>query len=322
MTESGGKPGPRIPRQWIIRVAGSGLVLGLIFWLLPTGELWRAIASLPPALWLGVLAAFLAGHVVAAGKWWLLAVRDAGIPFGTALRAHFAGLVANLCLPGVAGGDVVRAGLVLRGADDKARIAVGSLGDRLLDSFGLLLLATAGALFAIDGAAWWSGPLPRIGALLALVAVAGWLAAVLLPRLPLKGVAARIADAVAAFRRQPARLLACLLLSVSVQAAFIALNIALAIACGLDVGPAAWFFAWPLAKLLAVAPVSIGGLGVREAGLAALLAPFGASAAIVVAVGLIWQTVLIAGGLIGGAALALSGKPLRPAPGDLAGPKP
>lgn len=322
MTESGGKPGPRIPRQWILRVAGSALVLGLIFWLLPTGELWHAITKLPPALWLGVLAAFLAGHVVAAAKWWLLAVRDEGIPFGTALRAHFAGLVANLCLPGVAGGDVVRAGLVLRGADDKARIAVGSLGDRLLDSFGLLLLATAGALFAVDAPAFRSGPLPRIGALLLLVLLGGWLVMVLLPRLKLKGIAAKIADAIAGFRRQPGRLLACLLLSLSVQAVFIALNVALAIACGLDISPAAWYFAWPLAKLLAVAPVSIGGLGVREAGLAGLLAPFGASAPIVVAVGLIWQTVLISGGLIGGAALALSGKPLRPTPGDLAGPKP
>lgn len=256
MTESGDKSGPRIPRQWIIRVVGSGMVLGLIFWLLPTGELWRAIASLPPALWLGVLAVFLVGHAIAAAKWWLLAVRDAGIPFGAALRAHFAGLVANLCLPGVAGGDVVRAGLVLRGADDKAHIAVGSLGDRLLDSFGLLLLASAGALFAIDGTAWWSGPLPRLAALLVVVVVSVWLAAVLLPRLPMKGVAAKIVDAITTFRRRPARLLACLLLSVSVQAVFVSLNVALAVACGLDIAPAAWFFAWPLAKLLAVAPVS------------------------------------------------------------------
>ncbi len=313
------KAGPRFPRQWIIRVIGSSLVLGLIFWLLPTDELWRAIVNLPPGLWLAVLGVFIAGHVVAAAKWWLLAVRAAGIPFATALRAHFAGLVANLCLPGVAGGDVVRATLVLRGSDDKTRIAVGSLGDRLLDTFGLLLLASAGALFAIDGAERWAGPLPRIAALAAVVLASVWLAAVLLPRLPMKGMTAKIADAVAAFRRQPVRLMACLLLSVSVQAIFIILNIALAAACGLDIPPAAWFFAWPLAKLLAVAPISLGGLGVREAGLAALLAPFGAPAAIVVAVGLIWQTILIAGGLIGGGALALSGKIMRPVSGNIAG---
>jgi len=312
MGESGDRAGPRLPLQWLIRVAGSALVLGLIFWFLPTEQLWRAIAGLPPALWLAVLGAFLAGHVAAAAKWWLLAVRESGIPFPTALRAHFAGLVANLCLPGVAGGDVVRAGLVMRGADDKARIAVGSLGDRLLDSFGLLLLACAGALFAIEGRDWWAGPLPRIAGL-ALIGLAGlWLASVLLPRLPMTGAVAKIADAVADFRRRPGLLGCCLLLSVSVQAVFIGLNIALAAACGLAIPAAAWFFAWPLAKLLAVLPVSIGGLGVREAGLAALLAPFGASAAIVVAVGLIWQTILIAGGLLGGAALALAGRAARP----------
>lgn len=319
MPVSGDKAGPRFPRQWIIRVIGSAIVLGLIFWLLPTDELWRAIVNLPPALWLAVLGVFVAGHVVAAAKWWLLAVRDSGIPFATAVRAHFAGLVANLCLPGVAGGDVVRATLVLRGSDDKTRIAVGSLGDRLLDSFGLLLLATGGALFAIDGADWWAGPLPRIAALAAIVLAGVGLAVVLAPRLPRKGVVAKIADAVGTFRRQPARLMFCLLLSLAVQAIFISLNIALAAACGLDVSAAAWFFAWPLAKLLAVAPISIGGLGVREAGLAALLAPFGAPAAIVVAVGLIWQTILIAGGLIGGGALALSRRITRPVSGNIMG---
>ena len=43
--------------------------------------------------------------------------------------------------------------------------------------------------------------------------------------------------------------------------------------------PGPWIFAWPLAKIIAVLPVSLNGLGLREATLAGFLAPFGASAA-------------------------------------------
>ena len=59
-------------------------------------------------------------------------------------------------------------------------------------------------------------------------------------------------------------------------------------------------------------PISIAGLGVREASLAALLSPLGANPAKVVAVGLLWQTILFAGGLIGGLTLLILAKLKRP----------
>ncbi|MBK8860377.1 MAG: hypothetical protein IPN48_05390 [Sphingomonadales bacterium] len=55
-------------------------------------------------------------------------------PIAKAFRAHLAGLAANLALPGVAGGDVIRAGLVFGQAPDKDRLAMGSVADRLLDT--------------------------------------------------------------------------------------------------------------------------------------------------------------------------------------------
>jgi uncharacterized membrane protein YbhN (UPF0104 family) len=62
-----------------------------------------------------------------------------------------------------------------------------------------------------------------------------------------------------------------------------------------------WLFAWPLAKLAAVLPLTQGGMGVREAALVALLTPFGAPGALVLAAGLVWEGVIIAGGLLSGA---------------------
>jgi len=53
-------------------------------------------------------------------------------------------------------------------------------------------------------------------------------------------------------------------------------------------------------KLASLLPVTQGGIGVREAALAALAAPFGAPPAMTVAVGLVWETIIIVGGLVAG----------------------
>lgn len=310
-----GKSRRPIPRQWIVRVVGSCLALGLIFWLLPTGEIWAAIRKVPLGLWMGVLAVFLMGHLVVAIKWWLLALRGSGVPFSLALRAHFAGLAANLCLPGIAGGDMVRAGLLMKASNDKPRLAVGSLADRLIDSLVLFLLACGGAMFLTGSGGGIAGPLLKTGLFLAAGSFLVVIGLAFADKLPLEGLAGKVVSAAAHFGRRPGALLLCFGLSVLVQAVFIVLNAVLARSVGLDVGLAVWFFAWPLAKLLALVPISISGLGVREAGLAALMAPFDASPAVVVAVGLLWQSVLFASGLIGALALMLSERKARPNPG-------
>jgi glycosyltransferase 2 family protein len=75
----------------------------------------------------------------------------------------------------------------------------------------------------------------------------------------------------------------------------------LAVYCGLTVPLRVWLFAWPLAKLAAMLPLTQGGIGVREAALVALLAPFGAPGHLVLATGLVWESLVVAGGLIAGA---------------------
>jgi uncharacterized membrane protein YbhN (UPF0104 family) len=55
-------------------------------------------------------------------------------------------------------------------------------------------------------------------------------------------------------------------------------------------------------------PITQGGIGVREAALVLLLAPFGAPAARVLATGIVWEGVIIAGGLLAGLAALLLGR--------------
>ncbi len=282
-------------RKWGIRAAGSAVFLAALFWLLPRDAIVEGFSKVTLGLFLGVLAAFLAGHVANAAKWWLLL--DRGLPYLSALRAHFAGLAANLCLPGAAGGDAVRAALAHGIMRDGPKLAAGAVADRMIDMIGMICLSLAGILLLLV----WG--LPR---------VIRWVWT-RRPSLPARDLALRSADAFALLGRRPAILAVTLGMSLAIQSLFIWLSARLGLAVGVDIPLAAWFFAWPLAKVVAVLPISLNGLGVRESSLAALLLPFGADAAQVVASGLVWQAVMFCAGMIGALVLAVSGTGWRAA---------
>jgi len=90
------------------------------------------------------------------------------------------------------------------------------------------------------------------------------------------------------------------LLGTSVQGTYVVLTALLGITCGLRLPLRVWLFAWPLAKIAAVMPITQGGIGVREAALVVLLAPFGAPASQVLATGIVWEGVIITAGLLAG----------------------
>lgn len=298
-------------RKWALRAAVSAAVLAIIFRFLPWGAVRQGFASLTPGVFFGVLAAFLACHVAAAAKWWLL--MDRALPFLPALRAHFGGLAANLCLPGAAGGDAVRAGLAHVALRDGPKVAAAAVGDRLIDLVGLAALSLLGLVFLADHShaalAWGLAGLVTGGAALALFVFPplGRHLAMRHAGLPARGLVLRLADSFGALARRPLLLVAALVLSMAIQSVLIWLSIRLALPMGVEIPAAAWFFGWPIAKIIATAPISLGGLGVREGSLAALLAPFGAAPALVVASGLAWQAILYLAGALGALVLFASG---------------
>jgi uncharacterized membrane protein YbhN (UPF0104 family) len=214
------------------------------------------------------------------------------------LRAHFAGLVANLGLPGVAGGDVVRGAYLLPHGVSAASAATAGVLDRVIDTATLGLLIGAGALVAGVPAALAANVTVRwpIAVVLA-IAVA---AAVLAGRWWLKRrrSSGGIGSAIDIGALAPAAVAASIVTAV-VQSAFVLVNVWMARDLGLDIGAAPWFVAWPLSKIIAILPISLGGLGVREAALVSLLAPYGAPSALVFVSGLLWQGVLMTSGLLG-----------------------
>ena len=304
----------RTAAQTLLHYGGSALALLLLFRFLGGRQVWHTLGLLPPRLWLLVLAGYLATHCIGVGKWRLMVnTAGAGLNILQAARCYFAGLFGSLFLPSLIGGDLVRAALAMRLGRSKAGVLLGSFLDRIIDFSALALLAAAAAVL-VPGALdvrgrkifMLLGAAAAVGAAVSAAAIAFVPAGKFSFRIRRRLV--RLRRAGRSMARRPRAMFAALSLALVAQLAFISLSILLAEACGLRLAFRAWLFAWPLAKLSAALPVTQGGIGVREAALAALLLPFGAPAVLTVAAGLAWEAIVICGALIGGLFSLLVGR--------------
>ncbi|HEX6309679.1 MAG TPA: lysylphosphatidylglycerol synthase transmembrane domain-containing protein [Longimicrobiales bacterium] len=319
-------------RTAALRVTGSALLLLLLFLLLPLDDFWTALGRIPPGLWLAALGAYLCAHLLGVTKWRLL-VNTAGAALARrdAVRCYYLGLFGNTFLPSVVGGDLVRAGAALRRVRSQEALVLGSLIDRVQDVLALAAVAGLGALLlptALDDSSrrvfWW------VAASFALLAAGAVLAVRMLPgrRFPrrIRRRLVRVRAAYRALSRRPRALLAAVLMGMLLQVGMIVLNAWLAGLIGLNAPFQVWLFVWPLAKIAATLPLTQGGLGVREAALAALFAPFGIAPAAAVTASLAFQFVVISGGLTGGLLYMLLGRvwaePATPLPARAPAPRP
>jgi glycosyltransferase 2 family protein len=304
----------RTALQTLLHYGGSALVLYLLFRLLPGRQVWQALGQLPAQLWVMGLVGYLAAHCIGVAKWRLMVnLAGTGLNVLQAARCYFAGLFGSLFLPSLIGGDLVRAGLAMRLGRSKAGALLGSFLDRIIDFTALTLLAGLGA-FLVPGALDERGRriflLLGAGTALAAIGIASVIALLPVGRFSfrMRRRIVRVRRAGRSMARQPGAMLRALSLALMAQILFIELNVLLARACGLHLPFRVWLFAWPLAKLSAALPITQGGIGVREAALAALLLPFGAPAVLTVAAGLAWEAIVVSGALVAGATSLLIGR--------------
>ena len=318
MSDAPAPPRPRYGRA-LFRLGLSAAVLAVVVKLVGPRTVYDAIRSVPFTGWLAGLVGFCGFHFVGAVKWRLfMGLAGADVKLGVTVRAYAAGLFANLCLPSLVGGDVLRAGIVLGTTTRKEAVVFGSLVDRFADVAALGTLVLIGALAApsaVNDLEGIAGPITWIATALPVIAVASAVVGLLvLRRLRLRSLPKKVAKiligflrALRAMRARPTLGLRGYALCLVVQAGFVAVNALLGDAMGLDLDFRLWLLLWPLAKIAAMLPLSLGGIGVREAAFATLVAPFAAEE-LAVAQSLVWESILVTGGLLAGAWWALGRK--------------
>jgi uncharacterized protein (TIRG00374 family) len=310
----------RSTRGWtiiVLRWIAALAVIGVLLHFLPLAIVRSAVARVPPQHFIAALAGYLLAHALGVLKWRMV-VNAAGaeLDLATSVQCYGGGLFGTLFLPSIVGGDVIRLAVGLRRSPRPAAVLAGNVVDRFLD------VAAQGSLVAL-GFILLPGSLPEslrsiatrtmfaaLAACAVLFALGFFLRGALLRgrSIRFRRRLARLRHALRSVSRRPHVLIAGWLAGTAVQSTFLVLTAWLATSCGLRLPLRIWLFAWPLAKLAALLPLTQGGIGVREAALVALLAPFGAAGTLVLASGLVWEGVIVTGGVIAGLAAFLVGR--------------
>jgi glycosyltransferase 2 family protein len=242
-------------------VIGLG-VLGYVLTTLDVGVL-RTLAqraSVPHLL--AIIAVALAGHVVGALRFKLLADPVVRLPLLEHVRQYFVGAYFSMFLPSSMGGDGVRV-LLLKNRGVPASAAASLVfTERALGAISLVLVAAGAAL---------ASTLPRELTLLLVLAAAGTIPGLLVARYVSQKVTPKnelLRQAVEAARAALAhgRLLPALGMSIVYQVATIYVTVVVDQALGLGVEVAMVLALAPLIWFVTLLPISVGGLGVREAG--------------------------------------------------------
>ena len=299
-----------------VKVTVTAVLLALILVVVPWSELRGGLEQLEPTLWLSVWAVFMAGHFACSLKWRLnVNIGRAGLRVTDAVQIYSAGLFANLCLPSIVGGDGLKAVLAGRITRRYESAIFGGLCERLIDTFALMVLVVAGSLLSSDQVQGWAGQVLLVGGLGGIAGACLFLPLALrvkLARWPAK-LRRPIGRAMVGMRRlwrRPQLAFGLLAMSLTIQSLFVLLNMWLGRGIGIDIPVAFWFMAIPLAKIVTLAPISLGGFGLREVTLATILNVVDVAEGQAVLVSLLWQTIIVATGLTGGAVWFILG--LRP----------
>jgi uncharacterized protein (TIRG00374 family) len=208
----------------------------------------------------------------------VLAAMGYRVGFGRALTAVLAAWPLALVTPSRAG-DLLRP-LAVRDAVPVAAGTGSVLAEKVIDLLVLLLLAAAGA--GLQGLWFWAA---GAGALCVAEVVVVWLVATRRGWLERWSVFRRRRDSIEqlfgayeALSRAPLRLLGLALVSLVIRVLTVAVTHTLLVSVGAQVRLIDTLTLWPVATLVGIAPLTLAGIGTRDAAFIQLLAARGALA--------------------------------------------
>jgi len=294
------EPTRRPGRSWgFVRI---GISIGLLWYVARETDFGQIISTFTSTSeWL-IVAALIShglGLLICSLRWSiLLRMQGISLPFGDVLRLYWVGCFFNAFLPASVGGDILKVYALGRWSGRNVKVASSVLAERIS---GILALGAIGGVTAswIAASRW---PLEWI------YIIAGAVVLSLVPlsllqrarrakmfRMRLKGRLSAalnrgVADASESVRLYidaPSGLIAVMTLSFLLQTVVVIEYYLVAQAIGLHI-PLLYFFALiPVVVVASMLPISVGGIGIREGTLVAVLGPLGASSVAAVSTG-VW----------------------------------
>jgi uncharacterized protein (TIRG00374 family) len=266
--------------MWIVKIGVSAGLLYVLFSRIDAGHMWRLMRSASLGWIAFALTLYLAMLLVSTWRWrLLLQAQHVSVRFGTLLNSFFVAIFLNNFLPSNIGGDVIRIRDTARAAGSKTLATAVVLADRGVGVLGLAFVAACGSTLAArrSEAIGPLGPSLLWGGLAAVVT-----ACVLVLTLPEHvGALARplrvfhadwvdqrietITSALRRFRGAPVSMAVGLAGAIVVQGILVAFYAAVAAALHLAVPIGHLAILVPVSFIVQMMPLSVNGLGVREA---------------------------------------------------------
>ena len=290
--------------------AGAGLaIVTLLLWHYDVRPVLHQLARERIAFFLAAVGLYVAGQVMSAWRWSLLgAILTIPARFIDYLSYAFIGMFTNVFVPGLVGGDALRALYLGRRYQRLADAIASVAADRILGLVGLFwLAATAAAVLSVKLPRSVTLPTIAVGA----ISLAGFAALPIVVRLAARMPAriAGIAATIAPYLERPLALTPAIGLSIALQLSLAICQWILARGLGLSAPLTLFVLCVPIANVFASLPVTLNGLGVRETAYLMLFGMAGMAKANAIALGLLWFAATLLGNLTGVVAFVLTETP-------------
>jgi uncharacterized membrane protein YbhN (UPF0104 family) len=275
-------------------VIGAGL-LWFVIARIPLGEAFTAAASLDPGVIILAAALYFLAHAVNAVK---LRVFLPDLSLWQAWRFTMIGVLYGVALPGQLAGDAVKAvrlAHMQKGGDISAILAAVAV-DKIVGIFALLVLVALA--IGVDPQAFDQKVIAAT--VLALGGAIAILAGAIL--LPVPAWLGRFGPSLTAWRRasmQPGRLSYALLLGLAFQALCVAITMLVGARLGIALSLVAWTVVVGFSSIMLLLPISIAGIGVREASLVGAIGYLGGNEAGAFALSLVLLGLTVIGAIAG-----------------------
>jgi uncharacterized membrane protein YbhN (UPF0104 family) len=245
---------------------------------------------------------------MSAWRWSLLgAILKIPAPFIDYLSYAFIGMFTNVFVPGLIGGDALRA-VYLGRRHHRLGDAIASVAaDRIVGLLGLFWMTAAAAALSVSLPRSVTLPTIAVG----VISLVGFAALPLIGKLAAR-LPARIANTtatIAPYLNRPFAMMPAIGLSVALQLSLATCQWILARGLGLSAPLSLFLLCVPIANVFASLPVTLNGLGVREMAYLMLFGMAGMAKADAIALGLLWFAATVLGNLTGVVAFVLTETP-------------
>jgi uncharacterized protein (TIRG00374 family) len=290
--------------------------LGFLFWKTDLSKFYDIFRTLDLTLYLASLISYTLLFIPLAYRWQLL-LKALGIrvPMGRLLTTYLVGVFFNNFLPTAIGGDLVRGLDLYRFTRKGKEAAVSVMAERFLGLAGLLVIAVTALGFSDsslqDPLLVWLILITAFGYLIILLGLSTPTIFILtargLQQLRLQWFGQkllRIPEAIALYKSSLRTLINTAILSILLQALTVLVYYVLSLSLHLTIPLVDLFLFFPVISIVSMAPVSLGGLGIREGMTVYLFQKAGVEPGHALGLSLAWFSIIFLTSLLGGVVVA------------------